>query len=220
MLPQCCLGCDAPCVQSTVKQACLLCNCQLFLFHCNFCFSFLVFLALSLKFVTPRPVNNSSMVLVPGNHSESNGGNAREALQVVAGADRIAEIQFFFLQGGSVAQCMERGLPLVLNRAHGSVGSPESHCSSSESHSRSHRMQGLNPLLQPAHLLCCSPGGTLKRALGRNCSRWEAAGLSIGPTVAHTARWQEALGQAWDCGTAAIPSSGTGGSPDRQAAHF
>lgn len=44
--------------------------------------------------------------LMPGNHSESNGGNARAALQVVAGADRIAEIQFFFLQGGSVAQCM------------------------------------------------------------------------------------------------------------------
>lgn len=41
-------------------------------------------------------MNNFSMVLEPANPSESNGGNARVAFQVVAGADRTIEIQFFF----------------------------------------------------------------------------------------------------------------------------
>lgn len=63
-------------------------------FLCFFC----VLLAVSCKLVTPCPVNNFGIVLEPANPSESNGGNARAALQVVAGADRTVEISFSSLR--------------------------------------------------------------------------------------------------------------------------
>lgn len=44
--------------------------------------------------MTPCPVNDFSTGSEPTDPSESNGGNAGAALQVVAGVDRNVEIQF------------------------------------------------------------------------------------------------------------------------------
>lgn len=84
MYPVCRAWCHSCAACGTTNSLGLI---ELLCFYC-------VLLAVSYKLVTPCPVNDFSKESEPTDPSESNGGNAGAALQVVAGVDRAVEIQF------------------------------------------------------------------------------------------------------------------------------